>query len=54
MCCRRPAGVKLHHLVTWGRRWYLVAWDLERGDWRTFRADRIAPTRPDRPPLHPA
>lgn len=22
-------------------RWYLVAWDLDRGDWRTFRADRI-------------
>lgn len=24
------------------RRWYLVAWDLEREDWRTFRVDRIA------------
>lgn len=24
-------------------RWYLVAWDLDRGDWRTFRADRIRP-----------
>jgi hypothetical protein len=23
------------------RRWYLVAWDLGRGDWRTFRVDRI-------------
>ncbi|GAB2701802.1 helix-turn-helix transcriptional regulator [Nocardia thraciensis] len=22
-------------------RWYLLAWDLDRGDWRTFRVDRI-------------
>jgi predicted DNA-binding transcriptional regulator YafY len=24
-----------------GRRWYLVAFDLDRDDWRTFRIDRI-------------
>lgn len=30
-------------LVHTGRRWYLVAWDLAREDWRTFRADRIVP-----------
>lgn len=24
-----------------GRRWYLVAWDTARADWRTFRVDRI-------------
>ena len=23
-------------------RWYLLAWDRDRGDWRTFRLDRIA------------
>jgi len=34
-----PAG-----LVHTGARWYLVAWDLQRRDWRTFRVDRIAPT----------
>jgi predicted DNA-binding transcriptional regulator YafY len=28
-------------LVHTGRRWYLAAWDVERGDWRTFRVDRI-------------
>jgi Predicted transcriptional regulator len=28
-------------LVHTGSRWYLVAWDLDRGDWRTFRVDRI-------------
>jgi predicted DNA-binding transcriptional regulator YafY len=24
-----------------GRLWYLVAWDAEREDWRTFRIDRV-------------
>jgi predicted DNA-binding transcriptional regulator YafY len=28
-----------HRLVLLGRRWYLVAWDLDRSDWRTFRLD---------------
>ena len=28
-------------LVHTGRRWYLVAWDTARTDWRTFRVDRI-------------
>ena len=35
--------VEPHRLVNWGQRWYLVAWDSERNDWRTFRVDRIAP-----------
>lgn len=35
--------VEPHRLVHTGRRWYLVAWDLQREDWRTFRADRIKP-----------
>jgi predicted DNA-binding transcriptional regulator YafY len=26
---------------TGSRRWYLVAWDLSRGEWRTLRVDRI-------------
>ena len=30
-----------HGLVHTGARWYLVAWDLDRADWRTFRVDRI-------------
>jgi predicted DNA-binding transcriptional regulator YafY len=33
--------VEPYRLVNWGRRWYLVAWDLERADWRTFRVDRV-------------
>ena len=36
--------VEPHSLVNHGRRWYLVAWDRGRGDWRTFRLDRL--TRP--------
>jgi predicted DNA-binding transcriptional regulator YafY len=34
-----------HRLVLLGRRWYLVAWDLTRFDWRTFRLDRLAEPR---------
>jgi predicted DNA-binding transcriptional regulator YafY len=33
--------VEPHSLVNVGRRWYLVAWDCERDDWRTFRVDRL-------------
>ncbi|HEY2516339.1 MAG TPA: WYL domain-containing protein [Polyangiaceae bacterium] len=35
--------VEPHRLVHMDRRWYLVAWDDGRSDWRTFRIDRIAP-----------
>ena len=31
-----------HSLVNLGRRWYLVAWDRGRRDWRTFRVDRLS------------
>lgn len=41
--------VEPHHVVTRSGRWYLVAWDLEREDWRTFRVDRITPRTPDGP-----
>ena len=34
-----------HRLVATGRRWYLVAYDLDRADWRTFRVDRIGAAR---------
>ncbi|MEU9981504.1 YafY family protein [Streptomyces sp. NPDC050856] len=42
-----------HRLVCTERRWYLVAWDVDRGDWRTFRADRIVPTPPHGPRFAP-
>ncbi|WP_030767122.1 helix-turn-helix transcriptional regulator [Streptomyces sp. NRRL F-2664] len=34
--------VEPYRLVSTGSRWYLVAYDLEREDWRTFRVDRVA------------
>jgi predicted DNA-binding transcriptional regulator YafY len=34
--------VEPHRLVSTGYRWYLMAFDVERADWRTFRVDRIA------------
>ena len=33
--------VEPHSLVNVGRRWYLLAWDCDREDWRTFRVDRL-------------
>ncbi|MEQ4722593.1 WYL domain-containing protein [Nonomuraea sp. B19D2] len=42
-----------YRLVNWGRRWYLLAWDVERGDWRTFRVDRIRPRTPTGPRFTP-
>src|SRR4051812_40016979 len=33
--------VEPHALVNYGRRWYLLAWDRRRDDWRTFRIDRL-------------
>jgi len=34
-------SVEPHRLVNTWRRWYLVAWDTARKDWRTFRVDRM-------------
>jgi predicted DNA-binding transcriptional regulator YafY len=42
-----------HRLVATGRRWYLVAWDLDRDDWRTFRVDRVRPRVPTGPVFAP-
>ncbi|MEV4292488.1 WYL domain-containing protein [Nonomuraea bangladeshensis] len=48
-----PRRVEPHHLLTWRGRWYLLAWDLNRNDWRTFRADRITPKVPTGPRFTP-
>lgn len=37
--------VEPHQLVAVDQRWYLLAWDLRRAAWRTFRADRIDAVR---------
>jgi predicted DNA-binding transcriptional regulator YafY len=34
-----------YQLVTTGRRWYLVAYDRDRQDWRSLRVDRMADVR---------
>ncbi|HEX4444093.1 MAG TPA: YafY family protein [Galbitalea sp.] len=34
--------IEPHALVAASRAWFLVAWDLRRNDWRTFRVDRMA------------
>ncbi|GIG90531.1 helix-turn-helix transcriptional regulator [Plantactinospora endophytica] len=50
------AGIRVtepHRLVHTGRRWYLVAWDLDRSDWRTFRVDRLTPRTPTGPRFAP-
>lgn len=38
---RTARRVEPHRLVCLGRRWYLVAYDLDRQAWRNFRLDRI-------------
>jgi predicted DNA-binding transcriptional regulator YafY len=45
--------VEPHRLVCTERRWYLVAWDVDRADWRTFRVDRVTPTPPHGPRFTP-
>ncbi|WP_348776314.1 WYL domain-containing protein [Micromonospora sp. WMMD712] len=50
----RPARrAEPHHVVTWDGRWYLVAWDLDRADWRTFRLDRMRLRTPNGPRFAP-
>ncbi|PRY18166.1 helix-turn-helix transcriptional regulator [Kineococcus rhizosphaerae] len=41
---RTERTVEPLRLVTTGQRWYLVAYDLDRADWRTFRLDRVQDT----------
>ncbi|MFF2851855.1 helix-turn-helix transcriptional regulator [Streptomyces sp. NPDC058001] len=45
--------VEPHRLVCTEHRWYLVAWDLDREDWRTFRVDRVTPAPPHGPHFTP-
>lgn len=48
-----PRRVEPLHLVVSQGRWLLVAWDLDRGDWRFFRADRVSPRTPTGPRFTP-
>ncbi|MCM3883893.1 WYL domain-containing protein [Frankia sp. R82] len=53
----RERTVEPVRLVATSRRWYLMAWDVDRADWRTFRLDRMrevtATTWRFRPREHP-
>ncbi|GAA2030556.1 YafY family protein [Agromyces tropicus] len=69
LCCRDAERVRMrytdaagtastrsiepHRLVPLGRRWYLLAWDRDRDDWRTFRLDRIGDVLPTRVRFEP-
>ena len=48
-----PRRVEPHHLATSDGRWYLVAWDLARVDWRVFRVDRVTPNAHTGPVFRP-
>ena len=39
---RTSRRLEPYQLVTTGRRWYLLAWDRDKLDWRTLRLDRMA------------
>lgn len=41
----KPRRVEPHRQIHHRLRWYLLAWDTGRHDWRVFRADRIANLR---------
>ncbi len=45
--------VEPYRLVHARGRWYLVAWDVAKQDWRTFRADRVRPRVPTGPRFTP-
>ncbi|PXW32411.1 UNVERIFIED_CONTAM: putative DNA-binding transcriptional regulator YafY [Williamsia faeni] len=45
--------VEPYRLVRSGLRWYLLAWDLGRDDWRSFRVDRLTPKIPTGPRFTP-
>lgn len=53
----RERTVEPVRMVATARRWYLMAWDVDRGDWRTFRLDRMRDAAPTtwhfRPREHP-
>ncbi len=42
---RTARHVEPHRLVSLGRRWYLVGYDLDRLDWRSYRIDRLSEPR---------
>ncbi|MGX1696394.1 helix-turn-helix transcriptional regulator [Microbacterium keratanolyticum] len=50
---RPPRRTEPHAVVARDGRWYVIAWDLERDDWRIFRMDRMLPRTPTGPGFTP-
>jgi biotin operon repressor len=48
-----PRRAEPHHVVARSGRWYLVAYDLDRDDWRTYRCDRLTLRSPNGPRFTP-
>lgn len=48
-----PRRVQPHHLLARAGRWYLVAWEPARREWRIYRADRMTPRIPTGPRFAP-
>jgi predicted DNA-binding transcriptional regulator YafY len=48
-----PRLVEPYRLVTWQRRWYLVARDPLTSQWEVFRVDRLSLRMPTRRPFAP-
>ena len=50
---RPPRRAEPHAVVAREGRWYLLAWDLDAADWRTYRLDRMRPRVPTGPTFPP-
>lgn len=50
---RPPRRTEPHAVVAREGRWYLLAWDLDAADWRTYRLDRMRPRVPTGPTFAP-
>ncbi|MCP2637304.1 WYL domain-containing protein [Microbacterium sp. HD4P20] len=48
-----PRRVEPYRVLSWQRRWYLVARDPDDGGWETFRLDWVEPRMPTRRPFSP-
>lgn len=50
---RPPRRTEPHAVVAREGRWYLLAWDVDAADWRTYRLDRLQPRVPVGPSFTP-
>lgn len=48
-----PRRLEPHAIVARTSRWYLIGWDLDQGDWRFYRLDRMTTRTPTGPRFTP-